>query len=68
MAVGPDHDVFVSCLITITTQKKGDKDPDVVALHGVLVAGGLRACWITLLVLRMLGSGHGSTQRNWYSR
>ena len=36
-------DVFVSCLITYhATQKKGDKDPDVVALHGVLVAGGLR--------------------------
>ena len=36
-------DVLVSCLITYhATQKKGDKDPDVVALHGVLVAGGLR--------------------------
>lgn len=36
-------DVMVSCLITYhATQKKGDKDPDVVALHGVLVAGGLR--------------------------
>lgn len=36
-------DVLVSCLITYhATQKKGDKDPEVVALHGVLVAGGLR--------------------------
>lgn len=36
-------DVMVSCLITYhATQKKGDKDPEVVALHGVLVAGGLR--------------------------
>ena len=36
-------DVLVSCLITYhATQKKGDKDPDVVSLHGVLVAGGLR--------------------------
>lgn len=36
-------DVMVSCLITYhATQKKGPKDPDVVALHGVLVAGGLR--------------------------
>ena len=36
-------DVLVSCLITYhATQKKGPKDPDVVALHGVLVAGGLR--------------------------
>jgi len=36
-------DVLVSCLITYhATQKKGEKDPDVVALHGVLVAGGLR--------------------------
>lgn len=36
-------DVLVSCLITYhATQKQGDKDPDVVSLHGVLVAGGLR--------------------------
>ena len=36
-------DVLVSCLITYhATQKQGDKDPDVVALHGILVAGGLR--------------------------
>ena len=36
-------DVLVSCLITYhATQKKGDKDPDVISLHGVLVAGGLR--------------------------
>ena len=36
-------DVMVSCLITYhATQKKGEKDPDVVSLHGVLVAGGLR--------------------------
>ena len=35
--------VLVSCLITYhATQKKGDKDPDVISLHGVLVAGGLR--------------------------
>jgi hypothetical protein len=40
---GRISDVLVSCLITYhATQKKGDKDPDVVALHGVLVAGGLR--------------------------
>lgn len=36
-------DVLVSCLITYhATQKQGDKDPDVISLHGVLVAGGLR--------------------------
>lgn len=36
-------DVMVSCLITYhATQKKGLKDPEVVALHGVLTAGGLR--------------------------
>ena len=36
-------DVMVSCLITYhATQKQGPKDPDVVALHGILVAGGLR--------------------------
>lgn len=36
-------DLMVSCLITYAaTQKKGDKDPEVVALHGVMVAGGLR--------------------------
>ena len=36
-------DVLVSCLITYAaTQKKGDKDPEVVALHGVITAGGLR--------------------------
>lgn len=36
-------DVMVSCLITYAaTQKKGDKDPEVVALHGILTAGGLR--------------------------
>ena len=36
-------DVMVSCLITYAaTQKKGPKSPDVVALHGVLTAGGLR--------------------------
>lgn len=36
-------DVLVSCLITYhATQKQGEKDPDVVSLHGVLVAGGLR--------------------------
>ena len=36
-------DLMVSCLITYgATQKDGDRDPDVVALHGVMVAGGLR--------------------------
>ena len=36
-------DVLVSCLITYhATQKQGDKDPEVVSLHSVLVAGGLR--------------------------
>jgi hypothetical protein len=36
-------DVLVSCLITYAaTQKMGDKDPEVVALHGVITAGGLR--------------------------
>ncbi len=36
-------DVLVGCLITYhATQKQGDKDPDVISLHGVLVAGGLR--------------------------
>lgn len=41
--IGRVTDVFVSCLITYhATQKKGEKDPDVISLHGVLVAGGLR--------------------------
>lgn len=36
-------DVLVSCLITYAaTQKMGPKDPEVVALHGVITAGGLR--------------------------
>ena len=47
-------DVLVSCLITYhATQKKGPKDPDVVALHGVLVAGGCAACWTTSSTSRM---------------
>ena len=36
-------DLLVSCLITYAaTQKQGERDPEVVALHGVLTAGGLR--------------------------
>lgn len=36
-------DLMVSCLITYAaTQKKGDKDPEVVALHGLMTAAGLR--------------------------
>ena len=36
-------DLMVSCLITYAaTQKQGEKDPEVVALHGVMAAGGLR--------------------------
>lgn len=36
-------DLMVSCLITYAaTQKKGDKDPEVVKLHGLIAAAGLR--------------------------
>lgn len=36
-------DLLVSCLITYAaTQKKGDPDPEVVKLHGLIAAAGLR--------------------------
>ena len=36
-------DLMVSCLITYSaTQKMGDKDPEVVALHGLITGAGLR--------------------------
>ena len=42
-STGRITDLLVSCLVTYAaTQKKGDRDPEVVALHGVLTAGGLR--------------------------
>ena len=41
---GQISDLLVSCLITYAaTQKQGEKDPAVVALHGALTAGGLRS-------------------------
>ena len=41
---GQVSDLLVSCLITYAaTQKRGEKDPVVVALHGALTAGGLRS-------------------------
>lgn len=41
---GRVSDLMVSCLITYAaTQKEGDKDEDVVALHGVMAAAGLRS-------------------------
>ena len=40
---GRVSDLMVSCLITYAaTQKKGDKDPEVVALHGLITGAGLR--------------------------
>ena len=33
---------MVSCLITYATQKMGEKDPQVVALHGLITGAGLR--------------------------
>lgn len=42
-AAGRISDVLVSCLITYAaTAKSGEKDPDVVKLHGLLTASGLR--------------------------